>query len=113
MFKYLKEYKFYIILFFFILIPVVAIDTSTRAPRDYRFYDRVIVAITSPIQASIAWTLDLAISAFQNYIYLWNTRQDNLALLDENRKLLNTIVNLREAQEENDRLRQILGFKEK
>ena len=113
MFKYLKEYKFYIILFFFILIPVVAIDTSTRAPRDYRFYDRVIVAVTSPIQASIAWTLDLAISAFQNYIYLWNTRQDNLALLEENRKLLNTIVNLREAQEENERLRQLLGFKEK
>src|SRR3989344_6468922 len=104
-FKYLKEYKFYIVLFLFILIPIIAIDTSTRSPRNYRFYDRVIVAITSPIQASISWSLDFTVSTVQNYIYLWNTKKNNETLLTENRRLLNTIVNLREAQEENIRLR--------
>ncbi len=32
MFKYLREYRFQITLFLFVLIPVIAIDTSTRAP---------------------------------------------------------------------------------
>lgn len=113
MIKYLKQYRFYIILFLFILIPVIAIDTSTRAPRDYRFYDRVIVGLTSPIQATISWSLEKLASSFENYVYLWHTHKDNLALLEENRKLLNSIANLRETQQENIRLRKLLHFEEK
>ena len=113
MIKYLKQYRFYIILFLFILIPVIAIDTSTRSPREYRFYDRIIVGLTSPIQATISWSLEKLASSFENYIYLWNTHKDNLALLEENRKLLNSIANLRETQQENIRLRKILHFEEK
>lgn len=112
MFKYLKERRFYIILFAFILIPVLAIDTSTRKPRDYYFHDRVIVALTSIPQAMISWSLDRMASAFHNYIYLANTRQENLTLLEENRKLLNTIASLRETQQENVRLRKLLQFEE-
>ena len=112
MFKYLKEYKFYIILFSFVLIPVIAIDTSTRAPRSYRFYDRFVVMLTYPIQFAITGTLDSVFSAFQNYIHLWSVRKENATLLDENRKLLMTIVNLRETEQENQRLRKLLGFRE-
>jgi rod shape-determining protein MreC len=113
MIKYLKQYRFYIILFLFVLIPVIAIDTSTRSPRDYRFYDRVIVGLTSPVQAAISWSLEKIASTFENYIYLWHTHQDNLALLEENRKLLNSIAGLREIQQENIRLRKLLSFEEK
>lgn len=113
MFKYIKEYRFYIILFMFVLIPVMLIDTSTRAPRDRRFYDRAVVLITYPVQASISWSLEHIALAFQNYLYLLRTRQDNLALLEENRKLLNEIASLRETQQENLRLRKLLHFEEK
>ena len=113
MIKYLKQYRFYIILFLCILIPVIAIDTSTRSPRNYRFYDRVIVGITSPIQMIISWSLEQITSSFENYVYLLNTRQDNLALLEENRKLLNSIASLKETQQENVRLRKLLNFEEK
>lgn len=113
MIKYLKEYRFYIILFLFLLIPITAIDTTTRSPRDYRFPDRVILKITSPIQSAISWSLEQMVSGFQNYIYLWHTRQDNLALLEENRKLLNSIAGFQETQQENLRLRKLLNFQEK
>lgn len=112
MFKYIKEYRFYITLFLFILIPIISIDTSSRSPRDYRFYDKIIVTVTSPIQAVISWTLDSSIAAFQKYIYLFETKGENLKLLDENRKLLNIITNLREVKEENIRLRKLLNFQE-
>ena len=113
MIKYLKQYRFYIVLFLFVLIPVIAIDTATRAPRDYRFYDRVIINITSPIQAVISWSLEKLASSFENYVYLWHTHQDNLALLEENRKLLNSIASLKETQQENIRFRKLLHFEEK
>ena len=113
MIKYLKEYRFYIILFLFLLIPIMAIDTSTRSPREYRFYDRVILALTSRIQDSISYTLDQTVSAFENYVYLIHTRQENLQLLDENRKLLSSIASLQETQQENVRLRKLLVFQEK
>jgi rod shape-determining protein MreC len=112
MLTYIRQYRFYITLFLFILIPVIAIDTSTRAPREYRLYDRAIVALTSPIQAGISWTLERAASAFQNYVFLLSTRKENLALLDENRKLANTIASLRETQQENLRLRKLLRYEE-
>jgi len=113
MIKYLREYRFQITLFLFILVPIIAIDTSTRAPRDYRFYDRWIISITSPIQSSLQWTLDRSVSIFQNYVYLWNTRKENLLLTETNRRLLNEIGQLREARQENARLRTLLGFQEK
>jgi rod shape-determining protein MreC len=113
MIKYLKEYRFYIVLFLFVLIPVIAIDTSTRASREYRFYDRLIVAITSPIQNMISWSLDQLSSGFHNYLYLLNTRQQNIALLEENRRLLGSIAALRETEQENVRLRKLLNFEER
>ena len=112
MFKYLKQYRFYITLFLFILIPVIAIDTSTRSPRDYKFYDKAIIALTSPLQAVVSWSLEKVISSFENYVYLWHTHQDNLMLIEENRKLLNSIANLREIQQENIRLQKLLKFEE-
>lgn len=113
MIKYLREYRFQITLFLFVLIPIVAIDTSTRAPRDYRFYDRWIIHLTAPVQGSIQWTLDRTVNAFQNYVFLLGTRNENLLLLDENRRLLNEIAGLKEAVQENNRLRQLLDFQEK
>lgn len=112
MIKYLKEYRFYIILFFFILIPIIAIDTSTRSPRDYRFYDRFIVSLTAPVQVVVSWTLETLNSGYQNYLYLWHVRRDNQSLLDENRKLQNQIAILKETQQENIRLRNLLSFRE-
>jgi rod shape-determining protein MreC len=113
MIKYLKEYRFYITLFLFLLIPIIALDTSSRAPRDYRFYDRIILGITSPIQTAISWTLEQTIELYQGYVYLWNVRTQNTRLFEENRKLLGQIAGLKESQNENTRLRELLNFQEK
>lgn len=96
----------------FVLIPIIAIDTTNRAPREYRFYDKIVIALTSPVQSLISWTLDTGVSLYQNYIFLWKTRQENSVLLEENRKLLTTIVNLQEAKLENQRFRKLFDFKE-
>lgn len=110
MIKYLKEYRFYIALFLFILIPIVAIDTATRAPRDYRLPDRAIIGLTAPVQSLITWVLDGITAGVQNYLYLWKVRSENTLLLDQNRKFVTQIAALREAELENQRLRKLLQF---
>lgn len=112
MIRYLKEYRFYIILFLFVLIPVIAIDTTSRAPRDYRFYDRALVAITAPVQSLISWTLGGIIDWVQNYVLVLRVRGENQTLLLENRKLLSEIAVLKETERENERLRLLLAFRE-
>jgi rod shape-determining protein MreC len=112
MIRFIKEYRTTIFLFLFLLIPIIAIDTNTRAPRDYRPYDRWIIGLTAPIQTTITWTLDQIVSAFENYVYLLNTRSENQKLLQENRKLLGSVAALRETEQENIRLRRLLDFRE-
>jgi len=112
MLKLIKQYRFYLILLLFLLIPLLSIDTVNRSPRDYRAYDRIALAITTPFEIAIHWTLDTLFGVYQNYLSLWNTRKENRALLDENRKLVNTILNLRELEQENIRFRDLLRFKE-
>ncbi len=113
MLRYIKEYRFYIILFLFILIPIVAIDTSTRAQRDFKAYDRVILAITFPVQKVLAFTLDTMSDVIQNTAFLFRARQENQRLIEQNRLLLQSMADLREMQQENVRLKRLLGFQEK
>ncbi len=112
MLKLLKQYRFYLAILAFLLIPILSIDTGNRTPRDFQFYDRAALAITSPFQIAINWFLDTAVNTYQNYILLWKTHQENNSLVEENGKLVNTILNLRELEQENIRLRNILQFKE-
>ena len=112
MLKLIKQYRFYLILLLFLLIPVLSIDSTNRTPRDYRVYDKIALVITTPFQIAIHWTLDSMVSFYENYVALWKTRGENTELIDENRKLVNTIINLRELEQENIRLRNLLQFKE-
>ncbi len=112
MLKLIRQYRFYLALLLFLLIPVLSIDSTNRTPRDYRIYDRIALSITAPFQIAIHWTLDSMVTFYENYVSLWKTREENISLMDENRNLINTIVNLRELEQENIRLRNLLQFKE-
>lgn len=112
MLKLIRRYRFYLVLLLFLLIPVLSIDSTHRSPREHHFYDKVALTITVPFQIAIHWTLDSVVYAYENYIALWKTRSENRTLFDENRKLVNTIIHLRELEQENTRLRNLLQFKE-
>jgi rod shape-determining protein MreC len=112
MLNLLKQYRFYLLLLLFLLVPILSIDSQNRAPREYRVYDRVALSITTPFEIAIHWTLDSVVSFYENYVALWKTRSENISMVDENRKLVNTILNLRELEQENIRLRNLLQFKE-
>jgi len=68
MLKLLKQYRFYLAILAFLLIPILSIDTANRAPRDFQFYDRAALAVTEPFQIAIHWLLDTTVNVYENYI---------------------------------------------
>tara|TARA_Y100000590_G_C15742073_1_gene1020614 strand:- start:2737 stop:3567 length:831 start_codon:yes stop_codon:yes gene_type:complete len=91
---------------------VIAIDTSTRSPSQYTFFDKAILGITSPFQAIMTATLNFGVEGYHDYIYLWDTQKENSKLLLKNQELYNLVIQLKETQAENLRLRNLLEFKE-
>lgn len=112
MFRALSQYRLYIVLLGLILVPVLAIDASRREPRDFRIYDKIILAVTLPVQLSMDWFMNTVVKTGVEVSSLWKLKDQNTLLVDENRKLVNTIVNIREIEQENARLRSLLKFKE-
>jgi rod shape-determining protein MreC len=112
MLKYLKEYRFYISLGLFVLIPTLYLDTASRSPRDYHFYDRVLNTLLTPVQLTVHYLMDKTVDFTQSYLYLIHTKKINEDLLVENQKLFGELSSLKEASLENDRLKGLLDFRE-
>lgn len=113
MLKLIREYRFYCTIALLIFIPILSLNTSSKAESDFNLIDRAIVFVTAPIQSAITLTIDHAARFLQNYVFLINTRRDFSNVVEENRKLLNTIHNFKEMEVESKRLRALLQFQEK
>jgi len=115
MFKLVQEYRFFIALAILILVPILSLNTNEKnaATRDYTFVDRAVVFVTAPIQAGITYSIDFGTRLLQNYVLLVNTNQEYSNIMEENRKLLNTIHNYQEMEAENKRLRALLQFQDR
>lgn len=112
MFKLLREYRFYVTLAALILLPILAMNTSTREKTDYGFFDTAVNFVASPVQEGITFVVDRSARFLQNYIFLVNLKKDYSQTVDENRRLNNTIHNMKETEAENKRLRALLQFQD-
>lgn len=113
MFKLIKEYRFYCTIAAFVLIPILSLNTSNKAPGDFNILDKGVVFITAPLQTLISFTIDKTAFFLQNYLFLINVRKDLSTVVEENRRLLNTIHNYKEMEAENKRLHALLQFQYK
>lgn len=76
------------------------------------FVDKIIILLASPLQGLIAETFDHADKLANSYIFLVRTKYENDLLTYENQKLKDEIRKSRELQNENKRLRELLGIKD-
>jgi rod shape-determining protein MreC len=113
MLKLIKEYRFYCTIAVLVFIPVLSLNTSNKPPGDFNFFERALVFVTAPVQALITLTIDHSARFLENYVFLVNTHSEFSSVVEENRKLLNTIHNYKEMEAENKRLRSLLQFQDK
>lgn len=110
MLRYLLQYRFYLALSLFILIPLLSMDAAKRSPQYYRFYDHLITRLTFPIQNILSWSLDQLFLGWERYLYLVHTHDFNITLLEENKKLLKALTAYQEMEKENGRLKKLLHY---
>jgi len=65
------------------------------------------------IQNAISLVFDASSSIFQEYVALVHTKQENMALREENERLLGEALKAKQVLVENEQLRKLLGLKEK
>ncbi len=74
--------------------------------------DHILMNIAFPFQKAVTFTTDRAQTVYKNYIDLINTKKENEALKKKVSDLKNQAVRLRELERENQRLRELLNFRE-
>jgi len=113
MFSFLKRYRLPIIIGLLILIPLFNLSTSLKSPRDLKWYDKVVLWVTSPAQKAISFSFSKFISMGNHYVFLLNVKRENDELIQKNNRLVEIVNNMREIERENVRLRMLLAFKKK
>ena len=113
MFKLLREYRFYVTLAVLILLPILAMNLRSAEKKEYGFIDRSILFVTTPVQELISLTIDKSVRVLQSYVFLVSLHKEYSQVVEENRRLNNTLHNFKEMEAENIRLRALLQFQEK
>lgn len=113
MISFLKKYRLPIIIAVLILIPLFNLSSSLKSSKDLKWYDRVVLWMTSPVQKAITFGFNRMISAANHYVLLVRVQKENEKLVNENNKFVEIVNNMREIQNENERLRKLLAFKQK
>ncbi len=110
MWNIIKEYRHYLATALLVVVPVLALNAGGKTPADLHWFDRAAVAISTPIQIAIRWSIETSWDSFQSYLFLLNTQDNNKTLALENRRLLNEIAGYQEMAKENLRLRELVEF---
>jgi len=96
-----------------LVLVLVTVNAVHRSEEKVRWYDKAVIYITAPLQSSLTYVIKGTERFLENYIFLRDVKKDNMALVEENRKLQNLLHDLTEAGLENTRLRNLLSLKEK
>ncbi|MBI4041564.1 MAG: rod shape-determining protein MreC [Deltaproteobacteria bacterium] len=113
MLTFFKKYKLAIVIFLLIVIPLFTLSTSFKNQKELKWYDQVILWVTSPVQKGFSWFYHAVISSVDHYFLLVQVKKQNEKWIQENQRLVDVINNMREIELENQRLRNLLAFKEK
>lgn len=87
-------------------------SVSLRQQDETNFVESVVLRLTGPVQAGFDHIISNAADIWNYYLYLVDTAEDNRKLLEENRTLRAVLAETEEVRLENERLRNLLDFKE-
>jgi rod shape-determining protein MreC len=68
-------------------VPVAFLSANLKNPTKVNAFDRVILAISSPIQRGVGWVVDGVADAWHDYVWLVDVQKENDELVRENTAL--------------------------
>ncbi len=108
----LKRYRELLLVAALLVVPLGVFFAHAKRPADLSRVDRVVLAMTAPIEKVVGWTVTGALRAWQGYVDLRLVRQRATELAREVSRLQMEKQELDQVRAQNDRLRALLGFAE-
>lgn len=111
MLELLSRFRRPILVFVMILVALLLYSANLRRGETSTFFERSILQLTSPLHEALDTVWKGTADSWNRYLWLVDTEQDNLALLDDNRQLKSELDRFEEVRLANERLRKLLDFK--
>jgi rod shape-determining protein MreC len=107
----LKRYRDFVIVLLALAVPFWFLRASMRDPKLASGPDRVVVALSTPIQYAAATLARGLSNLWGDYIYLVDVKEDNARLASQTARLRERVHKLELLEEENRRLRRLLDLR--
>ena len=100
-------------MFALLLLPFVFYWSNAKSTRDHNAVDRAVVFVSAPIQWLVVASLDGISNVWHRYIATVHAQAENDVLRADNARLAAALVKREEQRLENERLRLLIGVKER
>lgn len=107
----LRRYRDFVIVVLALAVPFWFLRVNMRQARPASAPDRIVVAISAPVQNAVATLARGLSSLWGDYVYLVDVKEDNEKLGAQNKELKERVRRLEALEEENRRLRRLLELK--
>ena len=108
----IRRYRELILVAALLLVPLGVYVAHAKAPVERTRVDRVVLAITSPLERLLAWSIGGVLRGWNGYVALRGSQERAAGLQREVTSLRLENERLRLQQAENDRLRRLLALAE-
>ncbi len=113
MLSILRRYRELLVVMALIALPILLFLAGKTEPGERGTVDRAVLTVFSPIQKGVFWVVDGAQDIWFNYVYLVGLKEENIELRRESMRLMGEVGQWEEVSRENERLRRLLGFKDR
>ncbi len=108
-----RRYRLLIFIIFLLLFALVLMSLRAKQRKGVEFFDALLMEVCSPFQKASTLVLKTVQGTFQKYIFLINLEKENRALKKRIAELEEENHRIKEMKLANERLRQLLSFREK
>jgi rod shape-determining protein MreC len=109
---FLKRHQIPLLITLLVLVIALIYSANLRKKTTTTLFERAVLTLTEPLQLGIDRTGANIKSLWGNYLWLIDTRQQNIATMRANRDLRARLLEMREVTLENQRLKRLLDFVE-
>jgi rod shape-determining protein MreC len=107
---FFKRHRMIILALVLLVCSLLLYSYNLRQKGTTTLFERTVLTLSTPLQKGLDLLTEEVILLWQNYLWLVEARQQNIHLVEENRKLQGALVAVSEIHLENERLRRLLSF---
>ncbi len=108
-----RRYTLLIFIILLLLFALVLMSLRAKQRKGVEFFDALLMEICSPFQKASTLVINTVQGTFQQYVFLVNLEKENRVLKQKIAELQEENHRMKEIKLANDRLRQLLQFREK